>query len=179
MNTNQDDGMIIILETERLLLRRFVANDLDALFGFYSDPEVIKYIPDAPRTYAETKEEMEWFMNGHPKFPELGLWATILKETGQLIGRCGLIPWTIDGQQEVEVAFALASAYWCQGLATEIGRALVEYGFGHLALSRLICLIEPENEASIQVATKIGMTFERKAEDKYGPFLIYAQAKTV
>jgi len=166
-----------ILETQRLLLRHPVMEDLDNLFSFYSDPDVVKYIPDAPRTYEETKEELEWFMNGHPKFPELGLWTTVYKETGQFIGRCGLLPWTIDGQHEVEVAFALSKEYWGKGLATEAARALVEYGFEHLHLSRLICLIDHGNQGSIRVATKIGMTFEREAEDEMGPFLIYSMSK--
>lgn len=169
--------MMAILETKRLLLRRFVLPDLDDLFAFYSDPDVIKYIPDAPRSYEETKEELEWFLNGHPKFPELGLWATIDKETGQFIGRCGLLPWTIDGQKEVEVAFALLKAYWGQGLATEAAQAIVHYGFEHLGLSRLICLIDHDNEGSIKVATKIGMTFEKESKDEYGPFLVYALNK--
>ncbi len=166
-----------ILETRRLLLRHFVMDDLDNLFAFYSDPDVIKYIPDAPRTYEETKEELEWHMNGHPKFPELGLWATIYKETGQLIGRCGLLPWTIDGQQEVEVAFALSQTHWGQGLATEAAQGIVQYGFEHLQLSRLICLIDHDNQASINVATKVGMTFEKESKDEYGPFLVYSLNK--
>jgi RimJ/RimL family protein N-acetyltransferase len=166
-----------ILETQRLLLRHFVMDDLDDLVKFYSDPEVIKYIPDAPRTREETREELEWHRNGHPKFPELGLWATIYKETGQFIGRCGLLPWTIDGQHEVEVAFALSKAYWGQGLATEAAQAIVAYGFEHLQLSRLICLIDHENLASIKVATKIGMSFEKESKDEYGPFLVYAMSK--
>lgn len=169
--------MMVILETKRLLLRRFVTNDLDDLFAFYSDPDVIKYIPDAPRTYEETKEELEWHRNGHPKFPELGLWATIYKETGQFIGRCGLLPWTIDGQHEVEAAFALSKAFWGQGLATEAAQGIVQYGFEHLQLSRLICLIDHDNQASIKVATKIGMTFEKESKDEYGPFLVYALNK--
>ena len=164
----------MILETKRLLLRRLVMSDLDDLYSFYCDPEVIKYIPDAPRTYEETREELEWFMNGHPRYPELGLWATIYKETGQFIGRCGLIPWTIDEQNEVEIAFAIAKAFWGKGLATEVAQALLQYGFEHLHLSRLICLIEPENLASARVATKIGMSFEKDGKDDKGPFLIYA-----
>ena len=166
--------MTTILETPRLYLRHFLISDLEDLFSFYSDPEVIKYIPDAPRTYEETKEELEWFRNGHPKFPRLGLWATIHKETGNFIGRCGLLPWTIDEQNEVEVAFALSKAYWGRGLATEVAQALVQYGFEHLQLSRLICLIEHGNTPSIRVATKIGMTFEKEGKDEMGPFLVYA-----
>jgi ribosomal-protein-alanine N-acetyltransferase len=166
--------MIVILETKRLLLRRFVMSDLDHLYAFYSDPNVTKYIPDAPRTYEETKEELEWFMNGHPKFPALGLWATIYKETGGFIGRCGLLPWTLDGQNEVEVAFALSKEYWGKGLATEAALGIVEYAFETLKLSRLICMIEEANQASINVATKLGMTFEKEGKDEHGPFLIYS-----
>ena len=169
--------MRIILETSRLLLRHFVIDDLDSLFTFYSDPEVTKYIPDAPRTLEETKEELEWFMNGNPRFPELGLWATIHKETNELIGRCGLLPWTIEGRDEVEVAFAFARAYWRRGFATEVAQALVQYGFSHLHLSRLICLIDHNNQASIGVASKVGMVFEKEARDEYGRFLIYAMNK--
>ena len=62
-----------ILETERLILRHQILSDLDDLFALYSDPEVVKFIPDAPRTYEETREELEWHLHGHPKHPELGL----------------------------------------------------------------------------------------------------------
>lgn len=169
--------MTVVLETRRLLLRHFVPGDLDALFAFYSDPDVTKYIPDAPRTYVETKEELEWFRNGHPKFPELGLWATIYKGTGQFIGRCGLLPWTIAGQSEVEIAFAFSKAYWGQGLGSEAAQALLQYGFEYLQLTRLICLIERDNLASIRVAAKMGMVFEKEGQDDKGPFLIYAVKK--
>jgi ribosomal-protein-alanine N-acetyltransferase len=168
---------MIVLETERLLLRHFVADDLSKLFAFYSDPDVVKYIPDAPRTYEETKEELEWYMHGHPKFPALGLWATIYKETEQFIGRCGLLPWTIDNKDEVEVAFALSRSFRGQGFATEAARALVRYGFERLQVSRLICLIDRDNQASMNVAAKVGMTFEKESKDEYGLFLIYAVNK--
>ena len=97
----------IILETKRLLLRRLVMDDLDALFALYSDEEIRRYFPEGTLTYEETKEELEWFLNGHPNYPELGLWATIYKETGQFIGRCGLLPWVIDQHPEVEIAYLL------------------------------------------------------------------------
>jgi RimJ/RimL family protein N-acetyltransferase len=164
----------IILETKRLLLRRLVIDDLDALFALYSDEEIRRYFPEGTLTYEETKEELEWFLNGHPHYPELGLWATIYRETGQFSGRCGLLPWTIDGRNEVEVAYLLDKKFWGQGLATEAAQAILHYGFEQLKLSRLICLIDRENQASIRVATKIGMTFEKEGEDEKGPFLLYA-----
>jgi len=166
--------MTLILETKRLLLRHQVISDLDDLWALYCDPEIIKYIPDAPRSREEAQEELEWHMHGHPKYPDLGLWATIHKETGKFIGRCGLLPWEIDGQKEVEVAYTLARAYQGQGLGTEAGQAILQYGFETLNLSRLICLIDADNIASQKVAEKIGMKFEKESRDEMGPFLVYA-----
>jgi len=169
-----------ILETNRLILRHLVPDDLDRLFALYSDPDIRRYFPEGTLTYEETKEELEWFLNGHPKHPELGLWATIHKESGQLIGRCGLLPWTIEGQHEVEVAYMIAKEYWGQGLGSEAAGAVLQYGFGQLGLSRLICLINPGNNASRRVAEKIGMTLEKEMDGFEGdgkPFLIYSTHK--
>jgi RimJ/RimL family protein N-acetyltransferase len=166
-----------ILETSRLVLRHQELDDLESLFALYNDPDVIRYIPDAPRSYDEARKELMWHMNGHPEHPELGLWATIHKETNSFIGRCGLLPWTIDGRKEVEVAYLINKAYWGQGLGTEAAQAVLNYGFKKLDLSRLICLVDRENVASIKVAEKIGMRFEREGEDEMGPFLLYSSHK--
>jgi ribosomal-protein-alanine N-acetyltransferase len=164
-----------ILETDRLILRRLLPDDLDNLFALYSDPEVRRYFPEGTLTYAETKEELDWFLNGHPEHPQLGLWATIYKETNQFIGRCGLLPWTIDQRAEVEVAYLLAKAFWGQGLGTEAAQGILDYGFEQLHLSRLICLIDRDNQASIKVARKIGMTFEKEGQDDQGAYLLYSR----
>ena len=90
--------------------------DLDALADIYSDADVRKYFPEGTLTYEQTKEELEWIINVYYGQYGFGLWATTLKETNEFIGRCGLLPWTIDGRQEVEVAYLLAKAYWERGL---------------------------------------------------------------
>lgn len=167
----------IILETKRLILRHLIMEDLADLFALYSDPEIRQYFPEGVLNLEETKEELEWHMNGHPKYPELGLWATIHKETSKFIGRCGLLPWEIDGKLEVEIAYLLDKSFWHQGLATEAAQGILNYGFEKLNLPRLICLIDPENIASQRVAERIGMTLERKVDgiagDNY-PTLIYS-----
>ena len=168
---------MIILETDRLILRHLVPGDLDSLFRLYRDPEVRRYFPEGTLTYEETKEELEWFLNGHPKQPQLGLWATVYKPNNQFIGRCGLLPWTIDQRPEVEVAYMLAKEYWGQGLGTEAARAILHYGFEQLHLSRLICLIDHENHPSIKVALNMGMTFEKEGRDEKGPFLLYSRSR--
>jgi ribosomal-protein-alanine N-acetyltransferase len=166
-----------ILETPRLRFRRLVPEDLDALFALYRDPEVRQYFPEGTLTYEETQRELEWFLNGHPARPELGLWATVLKATDQFIGRCGLLPWTIAERPEVEVAYLLDKRYWGQGLGTEAAQAILQYGFEQLGLSRLVCLVDPQNVVSAKVATKIGMTLEGEMEDELGPFLLFSTNK--
>ena len=167
-----------ILETQRLILRHQVPDDLDSLWALYCDPQVTRYIPDAPRTYDETREELEWHQNGHPHHPELGLWATIHKDTGQFIGRCGLLPWTIDQRHEVEVAYLIGRDYWGQGLGSEAALGIVQYAFEDLDLTRLVCMIDPHNEASRRVAIKIGMHLEKELEDELGPFLLYSMDRS-
>lgn len=165
-----------LLETPRLRFRRLMPEDLDDLYRLYGDPEVRRYFPEGVLTYEETKEELEWFLNGHPRHPELGLWATVERATGAFIGRCGLLPWTLNGRQEVEVAYLLDKAYWGRGLATEAAHAIAEYGFRTLGLTRLVSLIDEENRASQRVAEKIGMTFERAMADDKGPFWLYSRS---
>jgi len=165
-----------ILETERLSLRRLTLADLDALFALYRDPEIRRYFPEGTQTYEETKEELEWIIEVYYGRYGYGLWATIYKETGEFIGRCGLLPWTIEERQEVEVAYLLDKRYWGQGLATEAAQAIRDYAFAHLPISRLICLVDPENEASRHVAQKIGMTLEKEMILDGTPALMFSMA---
>lgn len=71
-----------ILETDRLILRRLERADVDNLFALYSDSEIRRYFPEGTLTRGETLEEVEWFLDGHPEHPQLGLWATIHKPSG-------------------------------------------------------------------------------------------------
>jgi ribosomal-protein-alanine N-acetyltransferase len=150
-------------------------DDVDTLFEIFCDPEVKKYLPDAPTTIEKAREELEWFQNGHPKNPKLGLWGTIHKGKGQFIGCCGLLPLTIDGKAEIELSYMLASPYWGQGLGTEAAKAVLDYGFEHLGLQRVICLVDPKNLRSVKVAQNIGMTFVSEGEDELGPYHLYAK----
>src|SRR5690606_26484452 len=121
---------VITLETDRLSLLRLDPAALAALYALYGDRELRCYCPpegvapDKTPTYEQTRRELAWSLNGHPRPPELGLWATILKETGEFIGRCGLLPWTIDGQDEVEIAYMVDKRYWGSGLGTEAARGI-------------------------------------------------------
>jgi ribosomal-protein-alanine N-acetyltransferase len=169
--------MKIILETERLILRQLTADDLDDLATLYGDPEVRRYSFDGTLSYEQTREELEFFLDEYTKHPQIGLWATIHKPSGRFIGRCGLLSWTIDGRPEIEIAYMLAQAWWRQGLGSEAARGIRNYGFNTLQLSRLICLINRDNQASIAVARSIGMSFEKEGRVDEGPFMLYSMSK--
>ena len=167
---------MVILSTERLLLRHFEPGDVESLYALYRDPEVRRYFPDGTRTHQETKEELEWFVRGHPHRPELGLWATVDRHTGEFLGRCGLLPWHIEGTDEVELAFMIKKDRWRQGLATEAARGIIRHANEVLHLRRLVCLVMPGNEASIGVTRRVGMEFEREFTEEFGPCHLYALA---
>ena len=166
------------IETPRLIIRSFEVGDAEMLHErVFGDEETMKFIPrGASPSVERTRGAVERFIR-HEREHGFGLWATTYKKTDQLIGRCGLIPWTIDGRSEVEVAYLLARAHWGRGLGTEAARAILTYGFEQAHLTRLICLIDPANTASVNVAVKIGMSLERDTEIDGERTLVYSAAQ--
>jgi RimJ/RimL family protein N-acetyltransferase len=167
---------MIVLKTERLVLRHFETTDLDPLYAMYRDPEMRRYYPDGTRTREETRQELVWFLHGHPHRPELGLWAAVDRKTNEFLGRCGLLPWHIQGADEVEVAFMIKKERWREGLASEAARGIINHAHQVLGLRRLVCLVIPGNAASAGVAEKVGMVFEREFTDELGTSQLYALA---
>ena len=167
---------MVVLQTPRLTLRHLVREDLAALHALYRDPEIRRYFPEGTLTLEETRQELEWFLHGHPEFPELGLWATVDRSSGAFLGRCGLLPWEFDGRREVELACLIDKLHWGEGFATEAATAIVDYAANVLHLGRLICLILPGNIASTRLALKMGMSFERELVDEFGLCQVYSRA---
>jgi ribosomal-protein-alanine N-acetyltransferase len=164
----------IIFETERLSFRHLTMDDLDNLFALYHAPDVRKYYSEGIPNYEETRRELEWIVSECYPTYGFGMWATILKETGKFIGRCGLCPMDIEGKEEIEVAYMLDSQYWGQGLATEAAKAILRFGFEQVRLSRLISVINPDNIASARVAEKMGMRLEIDGDMNGEPTLLYS-----
>ena len=92
-----------------------------------------------------------------------GFWAVILAETGDFAGLCGLLDQRVEGRYELELGYHLLLEYPGRGLATEAARAVMDYAFQSLGTKRLISIILPDNAASIGVAKKNGLVFEREA----------------
>ncbi|MEZ4519291.1 MAG: GNAT family N-acetyltransferase [Chloroflexota bacterium] len=116
-------------------------------------------------------EELEWFLNGHPRHPELGLWATITNRT--VYRRLRVTVRTLMTNSRLR-SLRDRQTVLGKGLGTEAAQGVLDYGFNTLHLPRLVSLIDSENIASIRVAEHIGMHFERSGEDEMGPFQLYS-----
>jgi ribosomal-protein-alanine N-acetyltransferase len=126
---------------------------------------------------AETQEELDWHLRAARDGERLGLWATLCRGTGALVGRCGLIAWMIEGRPEVEIAYLIGRQHWGKGLGTEAATALVGHGFDALGLDRLIALIDQDNAASRRTAAKAGLHFERTVAIEGLPAELFAIEK--
>jgi len=160
-----------ILETSRLFLREFSPQDVDALSLVLSDPETMRFYP-APFDRAGVEE---WIARNCRRYRELGhgLWAMVVKSSGEMIGDCGLTVQEIGSAHEIEIGYHVRRDFWGQGLATEAARACRDYGFARLPAERLISLIRPENTPSRRVAEKNGMTVWRQILWHNLPHLVY------
>jgi RimJ/RimL family protein N-acetyltransferase len=144
------------LETTRLRLRLFTHDDLQIMFKLNSDPEVIKYADTPARDMEEVRERLEQGpLFDYEKYG-YGRFAVELKETGKVIGFCGIkyLP-EIDLP---EVGYRYLKEYWGRGIGTEAAKVCVEFAREDLKIRKLIALIIPENIASIKVAEKLGMS---------------------
>jgi [ribosomal protein S5]-alanine N-acetyltransferase len=149
-----------VLETDRLLLRHLSLDDLDALAAIQADPQVMRYFTSGPRTRDEVQGELERCI-GLQDHHGFSLWAAIDKSEARLIGRCGLLPQTLQGRDEVEIAYLIDRSHWNLGLGTEAARAIRDHGFDRLGFDRLVSIIHRDNLASRRVAEKAGLRPER------------------
>jgi [ribosomal protein S5]-alanine N-acetyltransferase len=145
-----------ILETERLLLREFVPDDVDGLAAVLSDPETMRYYP----AVLDRAGVAAWIERDRRRYADHGhgLWAMVLKSSGEVIGDCGLARQVVDENHEIEIGYHVRRDLWGRGYAPEAARGCQVYGFDRLGAERLIALIRPENLPSRRVAEKAGLT---------------------
>ncbi|MEO1148344.1 MAG: GNAT family N-acetyltransferase [Cyanobacteria bacterium J06638_22] len=163
---------MMVLETERLLLREMGLQNIDALLATFADAEAMRFYPK-PFDREMMKAWVEWNMQGYAD-RGFGLWAIVLKKNGEVIGDCGLVVQQIEGVDEVEIGYHVRRDLWGQGFATEAAQACREYGFHQLGRDRLISLIHPENLASRRVAEKNGMVLVKEFTWRDKPTCLYA-----
>lgn len=163
---------MITLETERLLLRPFRADDLDAYAAMCADPDVMRYLGDGqPLNREDAWRQMASFI-GHWSLRGFGMWAVEERGTGALVGRVGLhYP---EGWPGREVGWTLAREHWGKGYAFEAAAASLDHAFRALEWPRAISVIDPENYRSIRVAERLGERFDREIELRGRRTLVYS-----
>jgi RimJ/RimL family protein N-acetyltransferase len=165
----------VVLETSRLLLREFVPDDADALAAVLGDPVAMQYYP-AP---FNRKEVEAWIERNRDRYKRegYGLWAMLLKDSGELIGDCGCFLRDIDGRDDIEIGYHVRRDLWGKGYATEAAQACMQYAFTAFGFDRVISLIRPENMQSIRVAEKNGLTCQKIIFWRGYDHCIYAKQK--
>jgi ribosomal-protein-alanine N-acetyltransferase len=165
----------VIFRTERLLARDWTLDDVDAAYGIYRDEDVVRYLGSVPQPVtdeAAMRERVERWIAGNEALrgTGYGFWALCRADAGEgdgaVVGATLLKPLPDAG--EVEVGWHLGKAYWGNGYATEGARGAVAYGLGTVGLDVVYAVIVRENEASLAVARRLGMTYEGTTERYYG-----------
>jgi len=154
------DARMIVIETERLALRRLGVEDAEFIRELLTEPSFIKNIGD--RGVKTNEDACRYILNGPMASYErygFGLYLVMLKETGAAIGICGLLK--RDNLVDVDIGFAFLPRYWGMGYAVESASAVMEYGRKVVGLRRIVAVTAPHNEASRKVLRKIGLRFER------------------
>lgn len=148
------------LTTDRLLLRQWRTGDWVPLHRTYGDPEVMRWhgtplgLTLEETAFSVGRMSMHWEARG------FGMWAVEERETGELVGRIGLLfhPDSPAGDDKVEIAWSLQRDRWGRGYATEGARAARDWAFRNLDVARLISITIPENRRSWHVMEKLGLT---------------------
>jgi len=150
-----------VIDTGRMILRRFSLDDLQAFYQLASRPEIIRYAQSAPVASLEQARELmiaapfhDYATYGYGRF------ACVWKETGEVIGFSGVkfVPEIGD----TELGYRFLAEHWGKGLATEAGRASIEFARSDLGLKRLVAMVHPDNVASARVLAKLGFSVEKK-----------------
>ncbi len=156
-------GRLTLIQTERLLLRPFTADDAELLHALFdTHPDVWRYDGRFPRSPEQRRKLLKWRIYDY-EHEGWGAMGVVLRGSGELIGQAGLQYWLCaqpDGTAlpEVELFYKLDRDYWGQGYATEAGRALLIYAFDHLHLRRVVSTAQRANVHSVALMRRLGMT---------------------
>jgi len=145
----------MILETQRLMLREMTPEDLPTLRRILQD-EAVMYAYEGAFNEEETRRWLEGQLRRYRE-DGFGLWAVVLKETGAMIGQCGLTMQPVNDSRVLEIGYLFQKAYWHHGYATEAAIACREYAFNTLHAGEVYSIIRDTNTASQNVAKRNGM----------------------
>ncbi len=166
--------MSLRLETPRLRVEPQTEAHLELVFALQADPEVMRHIRAPDANHEQTRELIVGAATYAAAHPGFGIGAVFLKDCGRFVGGCALLHSGLDTSRDVEVGYRLHREFWGLGYATELTRALLSYGFGALALERIVAFTRPENVGSIRVLEKAGLRKEGRTEAHGSDALVFA-----
>jgi RimJ/RimL family protein N-acetyltransferase len=175
--SGNNERMLAVLETERLVLRRFTDDDVDSLVELDSDPSVMRFITGGrttPRSEVE-QEVLPAFLRHYARWPAWGFFAAEDRASGVFMGWFHLRPGDEDSDDEVELGYRLRRAAWGKGYATEGARALIDHAF-RLGAQRVYATTMVANVASRRVLEKAGLRFVRNFHQPW-PYRIDGEEK--
>ena len=152
--------MQYILETERLQLRELTLDDTGDLAEVLSDPKSMQYYPE-PLSNQKVIEWIEYWQKSYEK-NGFGLWAVVLKKTGECIGDCGVSLQKVDEGTVHEVGYHIKPQHCKHGYASEAAKACMQYAFQDLKLEKVYSCMHHKNLPSRRVAERNGMQFLRE-----------------
>ncbi len=152
-------------ETERLSAIKLTSSDLNRLTEMHTNPQTMATLGGV-WSAKKIQENLDWNLKQWTQ-NGFGLWMFYLKDTNEWVGRGGIRRVTVEGVEEVEVAYALMPKFWQQGFATEIAKACTEIAFEFLRLNDLVCFTLTTNKASQRVMEKAGFQYERNFTVNY------------
>jgi RimJ/RimL family protein N-acetyltransferase len=169
--------MHVFLETERLILRRFTADDIDNLVALDSDPAVMRFITGGEPNSRDAIEHdfLPAFLGYYQRYEGFGFWAAVEKASGDFLGWFHFRPPPGSGPDEVELGYRLRKSAWGKGYSTEGSRALIRKGFTELGVRRVIATTMAVNLASRRVMEKAGMHYVRTFHQDW-PYVIEGAA---
>lgn len=167
----------INIETPRLRLRNFEIKDSQFLIELWTSEVNTKFM-GGPRSIELMEDNVKEYID-EPFKDKYDLWIVEEVNTLKPVGHCGFIEKEVDGINEIEIIYVIENHFKGKGYATEISKALIEYGFNHLHLAKIVALIKPENEISKKVAVKLGMDCEREIVRNHKKMYLYSVSKEV
>lgn len=171
-----------VIQTGRLLLRQFGADDLENVYKGLSDPDIIKYYGVSYSTLEETKAQMEFFAGLERE--GTGIWWAVCSPDNQTFYGAGGLNCLSKVHKKAEIGFWLLTGYWGKGIMTEAMPLICKYGFENLGLHRIEGLVETDNLNCKQAMAKLNFRHEgtmRDCEIKNGKYIsldIYARLST-
>lgn len=156
--------MNVIFETERLFLREMVPEDYEALSLVLGDPSIMQHYP-YPFDEARIRE---WIARNINRYKDngFGLWAVCLKETGEMIGDCGLTLQNINGEMLPEIGYHIRANCQRKGYAKEAAKGTMDWAFKNTSYPALYSYCKYTNIPSFKTAESIGMHFDREYPDE-------------